>query len=204
MNTTCYTSEKRHQKALIMRSRVKDSFKKATQEHRFCPGLNCSLAVLSRRHSCASATHRKRGWFMVMIILCGAYISKAAEAQHCRVSEEIRCKSQDLTFVKGARHIWRAQVENIQIFLRVFRGGDWMSCYRSCHHKGMSLWWDAYNGVVPPISQSSAEPTAVGAPCYNRKHLELVWHAPTCQPSRARTVWRSRGRSGTELRNGRD
>lgn len=56
-----------------------------------------------------------------------------------------------------------------------------MSCYRSCHQKVMSLWWDAYNRVVPPISQSSAEPTAVGAPCYNRKHLELVWHAPTCQ-----------------------
>lgn len=89
-----------------------------------------------------------------------------------------------------------------RIFCMFFFCVDWMTCYRSCHHKVMSLWWDAYNGVVPPISQSLAEPTAVGAPCYNRKHLELVWHAPTCQPSRAHIVWRIRGAVGQSCEMG--
>lgn len=68
----------------------------------------------------------------------------------------------------------------------------------------MSPWWGTYDGVVLPINQSPEELKAVGEPCYNnthtltkkKKHLELMWHAPTCQPSHTRTVRRSRGGCG--------
>lgn len=51
----------------------------------------------------------------------------------------------------------------------------------------MSLWWDVCNGVISLISQSSVKPAAVWAACYNKKHLEPVWHTPTCHLSHTHT-----------------